>query len=86
MAKPLIASLTSKGQLTLPKTVRELLRVGMGDYLRFEPRKGGVFISKLRLDAEEFTENEWQALERLANRAGRRYKTAKEFLRDLKRL
>lgn len=30
-----VATLTSKGQLTLPKTIRELLHVGPGDKLDF---------------------------------------------------
>ena len=86
MAKRLVAALSSKGQVTLPKPVRELLRLESGDYLRFKPVVGGVLVTKIKLDAEEFTEEEWRALGRLADQRGRRYKTAKAFLRDLERL
>ncbi|WP_339097544.1 AbrB/MazE/SpoVT family DNA-binding domain-containing protein [Deinococcus sp. VB343] len=36
------AKITSKGQVTLPKEVRELLGVGTGDSVRFEVRNGTV--------------------------------------------
>lgn len=36
------AKITSKGQVTLPKEVRELLGVGKGDSVRFEVRNGTV--------------------------------------------
>jgi len=87
MAKGFIVPVSSKGQVTLPKHVREMLRVDLGDYIRFKPVAGGVLLTKIRLtETEEFSEAEWQALERLANRAGRRYKDAKEFLKALDRL
>lgn len=86
MAKRLVATLSSKGQVTLPKPVRELLKLGLGDFIRFRPMAGGVLLTKISLDREDFSEEEWQALERLAHQRGRRYKTAKAFLRDLERL
>ena len=82
----LVTTLSSKGQVTLPKTVRELLHLELGDYLRFKPVAGGVLLTKISLESEEFSEDEWKALERLTNRRGKRYKDAKAFLRDLERL
>lgn len=35
------ATLTSKGQLTLPKAMRETLGVGAGDRIRFVPARNG---------------------------------------------
>ena len=86
MAKRLVGTVSSKGQVTLPKTVRELLRIKLGDYIRFKPISGGVLLSKIILESEELSDAEWKALERLASQRGRRYKTAKAFLRDLERL
>ena len=37
------ATLTSKGQLTLPREVREALRVGPGDRLEFVLREDGTY-------------------------------------------
>ena len=86
MGKGLVATISSKGQVTLPKSVRELLRLQLGDYLRFKPVAGGVLLTKISLEPEEFSEAEWRALERLTNQRGERYKSAKAFLRDLERL
>lgn len=87
MAKGFIVPVSSKGQVTLPKHVRQMLRVNLGDYIRFKPVAGGVLVTKIHLEgSEEFSEAEWKALERLANRTGRRYKDAKEFLKDIDRL
>lgn len=38
------ATITSKGQLTLPKTVREGLGVGPGDRVEFVPQDGGAYL------------------------------------------
>ena len=86
MAKPIVATVTSKGQITLPKHIRELLRIGMGDYVRFRPAAGGVLMTKISLEPEGFSEAEWKTLERLASQRGRRYTSAKAFLKDLDRL
>lgn len=86
MAKELVASVSSKGQLTLPKTLRELLHIKQGDYVRFKPVAGGVLLIKIVLESEEFSGQEWSQLERLASQRGKRYKSAKAFLKDLERL
>lgn len=44
------ATLTSKGQITLPKAIRQTLGVNSGDKLSFELRDGQVILS--RVDAE----------------------------------
>jgi AbrB family looped-hinge helix DNA binding protein len=42
---PLIARLTSKGQFTLPRRLREALGVKPGDYVALTPTADGVLIS-----------------------------------------
>ena len=86
MSKRLVATISSKGQVTLPKPMRELLHLETGDYLRFRPIAGGVLITKIALEPEGFSEGEWKALERLTDQRGTRSKSAKDFLRDLDRL
>ena len=86
MGKPIVATVTSKGQVTLPKHVRELLRIGRGDYVRFRPTTAGILMTKIALEAEAFSQAEWKALGRLARQKGRRYTSAKAFLKDLERL
>jgi AbrB family looped-hinge helix DNA binding protein len=42
VSRPAIATLTSKGQLTIPKAIREALGLHEGDQVRFEiDRNGG---------------------------------------------
>jgi antitoxin PrlF len=38
------AAITSKGQITVPKAIRELLGVGPGDRLAFRPREDGSVV------------------------------------------
>ena len=42
------AKITSKGQLTLPKRVRQHLEVSSGDIVIFELRESGLLIRKLK--------------------------------------
>jgi AbrB family looped-hinge helix DNA binding protein len=41
-----IARMTSKGQLTVPKPIRDKLNVSAGDSLVFEDRQGEIIIRK----------------------------------------
>ena len=41
------SKITSKGQVTLPKTIRETLLVGEGDYISYEVKDDAVAIRKL---------------------------------------
>jgi antitoxin PrlF len=41
-AKPAIAKITSKGQITIPVEIRRLLGANTGDKLAFEPMQDGV--------------------------------------------
>jgi antitoxin PrlF len=48
------ATLTSKGQITLPQTVRQALGVGAGDKLDFvADAQGGFRVVPLRMDIRE---------------------------------
>ena len=48
---PVIATMTSKGQVTIPKEVREALDLHQGDPILFEERDGVVVLRKRpRLD------------------------------------
>lgn len=68
----MVAKITSKGQITLPKEIRELLGVGSGDSVRFEVHDGKieVYPQKPCLDFrsmigllprdDDMTAQEWQ--------------------------
>ncbi len=48
-----IATLTSKGQITLPKAVRQVLGVDQGGKVRFEIRSGEVVVTRADADYED---------------------------------
>ncbi len=63
---PSTARLTSKGQLTIPKVVRESLNVSKGDAVIFEEKNGDIVLRKATaIDAAwakgvQTTLNEWE--------------------------
>jgi antitoxin PrlF len=48
--------LTSKGQMTLPKEIRDDLQVGPGDRLEIRKHEGGYLISRKRSARDLFAE------------------------------
>lgn len=50
---PIITRLTSKGQFTLPRRLREALGVEPGDYVALTPTAGGVLISAAEVAARK---------------------------------
>ena len=83
----IIAPISSKGQVTIPAQIRKILHISQaGDLIGFVPSNEGVLIKHLEVKEEDFTKDEWVKLEKLANKKGRTYETAKAFLRALKKL
>ncbi len=88
----LTAALGPKGQITLPKRVREML--GMretGDVVGFilDDEKGSVRLTRMEIRPadENYTEEEFRKLEKLAKSpGGKRFKSAKEFLQHVNKL
>lgn len=84
-----MATVSSKGQITIPKEIRAQLHItGKGDLVGFEPTEEGVLLKRLVVTSEEedFTAEEWDKLEKLANQKGKRYSNAEDFLASLKEL
>lgn len=48
-----VATLTSKGQITLPKSIRQALGAGAGSKLAFELRGDKVIVSRAEADHED---------------------------------
>lgn len=53
------ATITSKGQITVPIEIRRSLGVGTGDKLRFEPQKDGYRVVR---DDEENVFEKWREI------------------------
>ena len=52
MAELLVAKVTRKGQMTIPKELREALGIEPGDYVALRPLMGGILISKASVTPE----------------------------------
>jgi AbrB family looped-hinge helix DNA binding protein len=71
------AKLTSKGQLTVPASIRGLLKLKEGSTVLFKVTKNGVFFAPCEIkEKESFSRDEWRKLERLASERGRIFRTA----------
>jgi AbrB family looped-hinge helix DNA binding protein len=46
MTELVLAKVTRKGQMTIPRELREALGIEAGDYVALRPLMGGVFMSK----------------------------------------
>ena len=83
-----VSKITSKGQITLPKSVRNLLRLGRGQTVAFGVGKDGVILSRctIEVDKTPFSKAEWQKIEKLASEKGKSFdnpEDAKKHLREL---
>lgn len=84
-----IATISSKGQITIPKEIREKLGIqNKGDVVGFEITNRGVLIRHLEIkeSSDNFTSEEWKKLEKLANTKGKTYSNAKAFLKAINNL
>ncbi len=86
------ASLGPKGQITLPKEIREALGVQeKGDLVGFilDEKLGSVRLTRMEIRpaGEEYTEEELRKMMGLAKAAGgKKFNTAESFLKHLEKL
>ena len=83
-----MSKITSKGQITLPASVRRMLKLDKGQSIAFCLDRSGVIISRCKLDIEpaRFTGDEWAKIEKLASRKGKLFASAEGAKRHLKAL
>ena len=81
------AKVTSKGQITIPNRIREILHVSTGACIAFGVSKEGVILLPCKVTAESpYTPTEWAKIEKLASAKGKIYKSVKEAKRHIKSL
>ncbi len=91
MTQLVTVPLTSKGQLTLPKAVRELLGVGSkGDLVGFAVDHETKRVQLTRVEAipvhEDFTPDEYAKLLQLfRKKGGKRFRSMQALIKDLKK-
>ncbi|WP_395347045.1 type II toxin-antitoxin system PrlF family antitoxin [Variovorax sp. UC122_21] len=73
-----IATLTSKGQLTLPKSIRQALGVDIGGKVAFDLRDGEVVVTRAHAEHEDPAIGAFLALLEADIRAGRHLQSLPE--------
>ena len=82
-----IARMTSKGQVTVPAPIRNVLNLEKGSSVIFKLTEKGVFFMPCEIKQREtYTQEEWGKIEHLVSERGRAYRTAKGARKHLKSL
>ena len=78
------AKVTSKGQVTIPATIREILRLEPGSNVMFKVTKKGVLLSPCELiERPAYTVQEWGKIEKMVAEKGKTYNTSQEAKKHL---
>ena len=81
------AKVTSKGQVTIPSIIREILKLEPGSTVMFKVTNKGVILSPCEiLEKPAYTEKEWKKIERLVAEKGKSYKTSAAAKKHVKSL
>ena len=87
-SKTLIRPITRKGQITLPKPVRDLLHLQGEDMVGVRITNGRAELVPVGLRARKnpYTKREWDKIEKLANQKGKIFRSAEEAKAHLRSL
>ncbi len=81
------AKVTSKGQVTIPLTIREILKLEPGSTVMFKVTDKGVILTPCEIKEKSvYTAKEWKKIEHLIAEKGKVYKTsaaAKKLIKSL---
>lgn len=78
------AKVTSKGQVTIPSTIREILSLEPGSTLMFKVTKNGVLLTPCELiERPAYTIQEWKKIEKMVAEKGKIYKTSQSAKKHL---
>jgi AbrB family looped-hinge helix DNA binding protein len=82
-----VAKVTSKGQVTIPSTVRDILRLEPGSTVMFKVTDKGVLLSPCEIiEKPVYTAKEWKKIEKLVAEKGKVYKTPEAAKKHIKSL
>ena len=81
------AKVTSKGQVTIPLTIREILKLKPGSTVMFKVTDKGVILSPCEIiEKSVYTAKEWKKIEQLVAEKGKVYKTSAAAKKHIKSL
>jgi len=79
------AKVTSKGQVTIPSTIRKILKLKPGVTVMFKVTGRGVMLSPCEIiEKPVYTAKEWKKIEQLIAEEGKVYKTSRAAKKHLK--
>ncbi len=82
-----MAKISSKGQVTVPSIIREILGLHKGSTVLFKiTEKGVIFLPCEIKEAEPYSREEWHKIERLVAERGTAYRTSKEAKKHIRSL
>jgi AbrB family looped-hinge helix DNA binding protein len=82
-----LATLTSKGQVTVPAPIRDIFNLKKGSTVIFKVTDKGIFFMPCEIkEKDSYTQAEWGKIERLVAERGKSYKTARGARKHLKSL
>ncbi len=82
-----IAKMTSKGQVTVPASIRAIFNLQKGSAVIFKVTdKGILFLPCEITERNTYTQQEWGKIKRLVAERGKSYKTSKGAREHLKSL
>jgi AbrB family looped-hinge helix DNA binding protein len=82
-----IARMTSKGQVTVPAPIRDILNLQKGSSVVFKVTDKGVFFLPCEVkERATYTQEEWGKIARLVAERGQSFNTVKGAKRHLKSL
>ncbi len=81
------AKVTSKGQVTIPSTIREILKIEPGSTVIFKVTDRGVILTPCEIiEKPVYSAREWRKIGRLAAEKGKVYKTARAAKKHIQSL
>lgn len=81
------AKVTSKGQVTIPIIIRQILHASAGTSVAFGVGKEGVVLLPCKVTAESpYTAGEWAKIEKLVLKKGKVYKSADKAKKHIEAL
>ncbi|UCE40382.1 MAG: AbrB/MazE/SpoVT family DNA-binding domain-containing protein [Candidatus Aminicenantes bacterium] len=81
------AKVTSKGQVTIPSTIREILKLEPGSTVMFKVTDRGVILSPCEIiEKPVYTTKEWKKIEQIVAEKGKVYKTSGAAKKHIKSL
>ncbi|MDP2913779.1 MAG: hypothetical protein Q8N91_07255 [Candidatus Omnitrophota bacterium] len=81
-----VSHITSKGQTTIPRMVRDMLGLREGSEIAFKPANHGFMIVRVTTTIKEespYTLKEWKKIEKLASAKGTTFHSADAAIRHL---